>query len=578
MRPAPVRILLVEDNPGDARLIGEMLGSRAVEDVALAIAVDLAGALRELIGETFDVVVLDMGLPDAEGLDGLKRVRLAAPELPVIVLTGNSDSELAVSAVQAGAQDYLVKGEISADLLMRACRYAIERHHIESQLRDLNDELEDRIRDRMSELEHTTRIAQDTALENARLFEDAHELARLNGALNAVDSTVHSTLEIDRVMQLATEAGVGALACDCGAVEMIDGDEWVVRYQHGFSEEIVGTRFSKDEAPHATSAALRGSALAIENSSDEDGLSAGLGNQHALKSVMAVPLTARGQVVGCGLFFTKAVRHFDDAEIDFGRKLGSTVSLALENARLYESEHRIANTLQAALLAMPERLPGIEFAHAYHSATEATRVGGDFYDLFEIGCDRVGLTIGDVAGKGLEAAVLTSVVKNTIRAHAMEGGKTPGQILALTNDVVHGATPPEAFATVFFAILDRRTGRLTYSNAGHTTAAIMCGEAGVVTLCETAPMVGGFAGVDFGEAEVSLKPGEVLFLYTDGLTEARRDREFFGESRLFEFLSSPCASVEDVVSDVVSRVVSFSEGVLRDDLAILAVMRVACPD
>lgn len=570
MASVPVRILLVEDNPGDARLIREMLLSRDLEDVSLDVAVDLAGALHEVAHATFDVVVLDLGLPDAQGLEGLARVTLAAPDAPVIVLTGNADSGLALAAVQAGAQDYLVKGEISADLLMRACRYSIERHRVESQLRDLNVVLEDRVRDRTSELERATLEAEAAARENARLFEEAREAARLNGALNAVNSTVHSTLEIDRVMQLALEAGVTALECDAGAVEMVDGAQWAVHYQHGLSEDVVGMRLSQDDAPDAQSAALRGSSIAIENSRDK-GTSGGLGARHDLKSVMAVPLLARGQVIGCGLFYTRDVRHFNDAEIDFGRKLGSTVSLALENARLYESEHRIANTLQEALLAMPEQLPGLQFAYAYHSATEATRVGGDFYDLFAIGPDHIGLTIGDVAGKGLSAAVMTSLVKNTIRAHAVEQSKTPGKILALTNEVVHAATPSEAFVTVFFGILNRLTGCFTYSNAGHTSAALMRSGTGVEKLGGTAPIVGAFAGVEFGESEVCLHPGETLFLYTDGLTEARRNGKFYGETRLFDFLSTASGSPDDVVSDVLSYVVSFSDGVLRDDLAILAV-------
>jgi len=577
MKPAPIRILLVEDNPGDARLIREMTTSRGLGDIALDVAVDLGGALRAVAETTFDVVVLDMGLPDAQGLEGLTRMCQAAPESPVIVLTGNADSELALSAVQAGAQDYLLKGEISPDLLIRACRYAIERHHVESQLRDLNAALEDRVSERTAELEQTTQIAEATAAENARLFKEAEEVARLSGALNGVDSTVHSTLQIDSVMQLALEAGVEALGCDAGAVEITDQEAWVVRYQHGFPDDVIGTRLSKDEASDATSAVMRGSSLAIEYAPDERPFERALAGRFALRSVMAVPLLARGEVLGCALFYQREARRFNDAEIDFGQKFGSTVSLAIENARLYESEHQIANTLQAALLSMPEDLPGLDFAYAYHSATEATRVGGDFYDLFEIGPDRVGITIGDVAGKGLEAAALTSLVKNTIRAHAMEGCKTPSQILALTNDVVYDTTASEMFVTVFFGILNRTDGRLAYSNAGHTAAVIVSDEAVAATLAGTAPIVGGFPGVEYGQAEVRLTSGEVLFLYTDGLTEARGSGEFYGERRLLEFLSAADAVANDIVTDIVSDVVFHSEGALRDDLAILAVALVDGP-
>jgi serine phosphatase RsbU (regulator of sigma subunit) len=218
---------------------------------------------------------------------------------------------------------------------------------------------------------------------------------------------------------------------------------------------------------------------------------------------------------------------------------------------------------------------GIEFAHAYRSATEAARVGGDFYDLFELSHGLLGITVGDVAGKGLDAAVLTSLAKNTIRAHANEKGKTPAQILTLTNDVVYRSTVTEAFVTVFFGLLDCRDGRLVYANAGHTATAVVGADGNVRPLAATGPILGAFADMKFEQRETCLALEELLFLYTDGLTEARRDGEMYGEARLFDFLGATDGRrADELISNVLADVLHFSGNMLRDDLAIMAIRRV----
>ncbi len=413
------------------------------------------------------------------------------------------------------------------------------------------------------------------AIENAQLLESEREVARLTESLNVVSESIHSTLEFDEAMQQALDEGVKALACDSGTIEMLEAEAWVVRYVHGFSSKEVGARLGEHDTPFATRGAQTREAFAIPDASADEKLNVGFVATHGLKSVLAVPLLARGTVIGCALFYTsKAVRHFSNSEIDFGRKLGDSVSLAMVNARLYEFERDIADRLQGALLSMPDRIGGIEFAHAYHSATEAARVGGDFYDVFELNNHLVGITIGDVAGHGLEAAVLTALAKHTIRAHAEEMGKTPNRILELTNDIVFRSTSAELFVTVFFGILDRRDGRLVYANAGHTTAGLVRPDGTTARLPATGPLLGAFAGSAYEQAESYLGLRDLLFLYTDGLTEARRGRQLYGEERLFAFLSSvKDGSPSHLVEQVIGEVMSFSGNSLRDDLAILALKR-----
>jgi DNA-binding response OmpR family regulator len=120
-----LKILLIEDNEGDAKLIRLVLND--CEGTVLKHADCVSSGLKLLEGEPFDVVLLDLGLPDSIGLDAIQRIQDRGLKLPIIVLTGLSDEELAVRAISLGAQDYLVKGRIDGDLLYRAIRYAIER-------------------------------------------------------------------------------------------------------------------------------------------------------------------------------------------------------------------------------------------------------------------------------------------------------------------------------------------------------------------------------------------------------------------------------------------------------------------
>jgi PAS domain S-box-containing protein len=131
----PVRVLLIEDSRGDARLIREMLAEAGGTTFDVAEVATLAAGIDLISTATFDVVLLDLSLPDSDGLTGVARVKEVDPRLPVVVLTGLDDGELALRAVHLGAQDYLVKGQIESNPLARAIRYAIERREVEQALR-----------------------------------------------------------------------------------------------------------------------------------------------------------------------------------------------------------------------------------------------------------------------------------------------------------------------------------------------------------------------------------------------------------------------------------------------------------
>lgn len=179
-----VRVLIVEDNPADVALIDESLAERKREQFECASVSMLATALAWIKNETPDVLLLDLSLPDSTGIAACERIHVECPSVPIVVLTGLDDEEVAIEALQRGAQDYLVKGHIDSGLLARSLRYAIERQRIETALQRAHDELEDRVAQRTEELRRANEVAR------ARHEELAH-LARLNTLGEMASSLAH---------------------------------------------------------------------------------------------------------------------------------------------------------------------------------------------------------------------------------------------------------------------------------------------------------------------------------------------------------------------------------------------------
>jgi signal transduction histidine kinase len=148
-----IQVLLIEDNPGDVRLIREMLAESKLQLFSLAHSGSLSEGLDSLSNNTHDVVLLDIGLPDSSGLDSVLEIKTAAPVIPVIMLTGLDDEKTAVAALQLGVQDYLIKDRIDSNLLGRSIRYALERKQIEEELRRHREFLMELVEERTAELQ-----------------------------------------------------------------------------------------------------------------------------------------------------------------------------------------------------------------------------------------------------------------------------------------------------------------------------------------------------------------------------------------------------------------------------------------
>jgi PAS domain S-box-containing protein len=238
-------------------------------------------------------------------------------------------------------------------------------------------------------------------------------------------------------------------------------------------------------------------------------------------------------------------------------------------ARLFEEQNSLLRRIQEALVDIPQELPGVKFAHLYRSATQQAQVGGDFYDVFEAKHRRVGLLIGDVSGHGVEAARIATLVKDTVHAFAHQF-RRPHLVLRETNRLLVEKGLP-GFVTAFLGFLDLESGTFTYSSAGHPPP-LVATNGQTVFLASIGSPLGVFADARYRDNETDIQEGSLLLLYTDGITEARRDGDFFGDERLAEVLGRMRdRPLETLPTLLFGEALGFSGGVLQDDAALLAV-------
>ena len=242
---------------------------------------------------------------------------------------------------------------------------------------------------------------------------------------------------------------------------------------------------------------------------------------------------------------------------------------AEENARLYRTQQEIAETLQLAFLHIPTQIGRVRIGHLYRSATESALVGGDFYDVFAMRDSRIVVLIGDVAGHGISAARTATLVKDVVHAFAHDQ-REPEEVLQSTNSLLV-EKELKGFVSLFLGVLDSDTGRFRFASAGHPSTFLRRRSGHVETVGAPALPLGVFPDASWRQAEVGLQEDDVLLLYTDGLIEARRGDEFFGESGLRALLAGERTTVEELPQVILDEVLSFSGGSLRDDVAILAV-------
>jgi PAS domain S-box-containing protein len=304
------------------------------------------------------------------------------------------------------------------------------------------------------------------------------------------------------------------------------------------------------------------------------------------RSLMCVPLLARGKTRGAiTLVSSRLDRRYDEEDLLLAENLAYRCALAADNARLYRDRSEIARVLQRSLLPphLPE-IPGVEVGAEYLPVGEANDVGGDFYDLINTAEDGWLCAIGDVRGKGVEAASVTALARYTIRAVTLKVDR-PSEVLAALNEAMLRQLPEDRFCTAACVRLEPKDGSMSVgvdvSRAGHPPPFVVRPGGPVEEIGCSGKVLGVFPDADLLDTSGRLMPGEALVLYTDGVTEARSpEGDFFGEGRLRHLLRS-CAGwdAQTLARRIKDVVLEFQEGHPRDDLAVLVlrVMDLATP-
>lgn len=291
------------------------------------------------------------------------------------------------------------------------------------------------------------------------------------------------------------------------------------------------------------------------------------------QSAIVMPLLARGRVLGAlSLFYTHDGRRHDSEHLALVRDLADRAATALDNANMYAARTHLARTLQRSLL--PDRLPVIDslaLSSAYHSVGEGNEVGGDFYDVFTtpLGC---WLAVGDVCGKGPEAAAVTALVRHSIRAFAFVRA-SPAQVLGAVNEVMLGHALAQRFATVILARLDltAEPARAVVAGAGHPPPVLLAANGFAECPGVRGTMLGVRPGSNVLDLELELKPGSTLVLYTDGLLDAGAPRRGLTPRELCDLLAEHAGAPPQVIVQQLERLaLSSGGGRLRDDVAIVA--------
>lgn len=247
----------------------------------------------------------------------------------------------------------------------------------------------------------------------------------------------------------------------------------------------------------------------------------------------------------------------------------------LETKRRAEQELAIAREVQSRLF--PQQRPDIPLLDYAGVCIQARAVGGDYYDFLELSDSCVALVVGDIAGKGIAAALLMANLQANLRSQHLFGGCRTDQLLNSVNRMLFQHSDPAAYSTLFFAEFDRRSARLRFANCGHVPALLLRANGDLERLGPTCTVLGLFKDWDCVIAETSLGEGDVLAVCTDGVTEATNEAgEDFGESGLIDALyRNKSMPVEELAQTIVQDAVSFSGGAQQDDITLIVAKRMA---
>lgn len=423
------------------------------------------------------------------------------------------------------------------------------------------------------------RAARRLAEERVELLEREEKRAQEEVALTRAGHLMASAMSRDDIHEHLLEQAEALVHCDKSAVLVVDSvGNAIAATSRGFAEETVKKMiFAAGEGIVGRVLENRRPFICNDTAS-ETRLTEGIVVPEGIRSFIHMPLVLGERNYGLFSVNSTEPRSFGERELRVLTELARHATAALQNALQFEQERHIAETLQQALLTetLPS-IPGLELA-ALYQASPGTAVGGDLYNVWTLPDGRCAVLVGDVSGKGVEAASVTAMVRHMADAIS-QSEQRPGPLLGRLNDLLVARLPASSLVTLVLAVIDPDADELLWCCAGHPPPMVVDVEGRVRVLDHHDPPCGAFRATDYAEHTEPFRAGESLFLYTDGLIEARRNELFFGEAgveqALAEAFNEPPATL---ARSVYSAARLWCSGKLTDDVAIAVVRRADASD
>ncbi len=429
------------------------------------------------------------------------------------------------------------------------------------------------------------------AIERGRLFALERDARERSEFLERMHAVLSHSLEIPDLMRRVVQAAVPRLGDWCQLAVFTDETATVptIEVAHIDPEKLAWAHRARDRFPYDPDA-LTGMPLAIRTGTTQyypeinaDLIALATPSRQlreiltrlGVRSAIMVPLRGRSGILGAlQLVHSESGRRYSAADVQLAEEVAARIAIALDNARMYERERTVAATLQHSLLPphLPD-VPGLEIGMRYWTASDTGAVGGDFYDVMTVGPDQWGVLVGDVSGKGISAAALTGVARQTARAAARHTAP-PTEVLAWLDDAVRDQADQFGgqYCTAVYGVLEQRNPwRFRFALGGHPRP-VLVPAAGKPRLVGTPGSVLGLLDEPaFHESEITLGPGDLLLLYTDGVTDVPGPSALDDDALLELLADNVRAGAELTVAALYDALEVRHAGVARrDDTALLA--------
>lgn len=408
------------------------------------------------------------------------------------------------------------------------------------------------------------------AIENARLYSRIERRTQQLSSLLQVSRTITSTLNLDEVLKRLCDETCKLFGLSVCTVFFVDELSGRLRFGYGTGLKTRQKyRYHDLAAPLATRVNASGRRLILRDINSSAALSSEVSRAEGLGAAVALPLRNQGKTVAIAVGFAASPSIYAKSLIAMMGPLGDLGGVAIHNARVYRQKYRIASMLQERLV--PSSIPQIHGLGIGHKFLPAREVGGDYYDFIGLNSKSLGVVVSDVSGSDVEAAEYTTMGKHVLRAYAREFA-SPAEVLTRTNDLICESTSAEVFISTFYGVVDLDRMELRYANAGCEPAILYrAKDKSVSSLRAEGMLLGIRSGVSYEEQVVPIASGDVLAVFTDGLTEAEMLRARFGSDAVKQVVSASAGrSAQKVVDHLHDALLDFTRGRISDDVAIVA--------